>query len=123
MGAFSLMSDIPEKAVKCLNLALNSGATEGEWNAAAIRFVSILRSLKVGIECIIPKSPDTSRERKPTNRTKSADTFAKMPFGKFKGSAITDLPDWYVDWCLNQDFIKGKLRDEIEKEHKARSTF
>jgi uncharacterized protein (DUF3820 family) len=37
----------------------------------------------------------------------------KMPFGKFKGLAIADLPVSYLEWFLkkNNEFPKGKLGD------------
>jgi uncharacterized protein (DUF3820 family) len=34
----------------------------------------------------------------------------KMPFGKYKGSLICDLPDFYLEWFKRQGgFPKGKL--------------
>jgi uncharacterized protein len=34
----------------------------------------------------------------------------KMPFGKYKGSLLCDLPDAYLEWFLRKDgFPKGKL--------------
>ena len=26
----------------------------------------------------------------------------EMPFGKFKGTCIEDLPDWYLDWLVDE---------------------
>ncbi len=35
-----------------------------------------------------------------------------MPFGKYKGIAIADIPVFYLEWLLNKDgFPKGKLGD------------
>ena len=34
----------------------------------------------------------------------------KMPFGKYKGTLLCDLPDFYLEWFLRKDgFPKGKL--------------
>jgi len=34
---------------------------------------------------------------------------AKMPFGKYKGIFLIDLPEHYVVWYKNKGFPKGKL--------------
>lgn len=101
---------IPEKAIKCLNLALNHAAMEGEWNAAAIRFVAILRDAKIGIESINGNSIKNQSHQSPL-----------MPFGKFKGWAIADLPDWYLKWCMEQDFIKEPIKSELQREYDERN--
>jgi uncharacterized protein (DUF3820 family) len=33
----------------------------------------------------------------------------KMPFGKYKGILICDLPEAYLDWFSRKGFPKGKL--------------
>ena len=33
----------------------------------------------------------------------------KMPFGKYKGRRIIDLPEFYFVWFNQQGFPKGKL--------------
>lgn len=33
----------------------------------------------------------------------------KMPFGKFKGTALIDLPEPYVVWFHGQGFPEGEL--------------
>lgn len=33
----------------------------------------------------------------------------KMPFGKYEGLALIDLPEAYVVWFKNQGFPKGEL--------------
>lgn len=33
----------------------------------------------------------------------------KMPFGKFKGSLLIDLPEPYVVWFAGEGFPKGEL--------------
>jgi uncharacterized protein (DUF3820 family) len=37
-------------------------------------------------------------------------TMTHMPFGKFKGTPLEDLPDQYVIWLLEQDYVKSPLR-------------
>lgn len=33
----------------------------------------------------------------------------EMPFGKYKGRKLCDLPTHYVEWFATQGFPKGKL--------------
>jgi len=33
----------------------------------------------------------------------------KMPYGKYKGVIIADLPVFYLEWFATQGFPKGKL--------------
>lgn len=33
----------------------------------------------------------------------------KMPFGKYKGTYLIDLPDYYMVWYKNKGFPTGKL--------------
>jgi len=33
----------------------------------------------------------------------------KMPFGKYKGNVLCDLPVYYLEWFASQGFPKGKL--------------
>ena len=37
----------------------------------------------------------------------------KMPFGKFKGRHLIDLPEYYIVWYHNKGFPKGKLGDQL----------
>lgn len=34
---------------------------------------------------------------------------AKMPFGKYKGTYLIDLPEYYIVWYKNKGFPNGKL--------------
>ncbi|CAA0151753.1 DUF3820 family protein [Tenacibaculum maritimum] len=33
----------------------------------------------------------------------------KMPFGKYKGTYLIELPEYYIVWYRNHGFPKGKL--------------
>lgn len=33
----------------------------------------------------------------------------KMPFGKYKGAYLIDIPEYYIVWYRNKGFPKGKL--------------
>ncbi len=33
----------------------------------------------------------------------------KMPFGKYKGTYLIDIPDYYLVWYKNKGFPAGKL--------------
>lgn len=38
----------------------------------------------------------------------------KMPFGKYKGTFLIDLPEHYVVWHHNKGFPKGKLGNQLQ---------
>lgn len=38
----------------------------------------------------------------------------KMPFGKYKGRFLIDLPEHYIVWYNNKGFPKGKLGDQLK---------
>jgi uncharacterized protein len=38
----------------------------------------------------------------------------QMPFGKFKGRFLIDLPEYYIVWYRNKGFPKGKLGHQLE---------
>ena len=35
----------------------------------------------------------------------------RMPFGKYKGTYLIDIPEYYIVWYRNKGFPKGKLGD------------
>ncbi|MGY0427162.1 MAG: DUF3820 family protein [Polaribacter sp.] len=37
----------------------------------------------------------------------------KMPFGKYKGIFLIDLPEHYIVWYHNRGFPKGKLGQQM----------
>jgi uncharacterized protein (DUF3820 family) len=37
----------------------------------------------------------------------------KMPFGKYKGSFLIDLPEHYIVWYHNKGFPNGKLGQQM----------
>jgi uncharacterized protein len=39
---------------------------------------------------------------------------AKMPFGKYKGSRLVDLPERYIVWFSQNGFPKGKLGEMLQ---------
>jgi len=39
---------------------------------------------------------------------------AKMPFGKFKGKLLIDVPEPYLVWLKNQGFPKGKIGQQLQ---------
>ena len=38
----------------------------------------------------------------------------KMPYGKYKGKHLIDLPEFYVVWYRNKGFPKGKLGEQLQ---------
>jgi hypothetical protein len=39
--------------------------------------------------------------------------YPKMPFGKFKGYPLNELPGWYVKFLRQQDFVRSPLREQL----------
>jgi uncharacterized protein (DUF3820 family) len=39
---------------------------------------------------------------------------ARMPFGKYKGQLLIDLPEAYLVWFQRQAFPRGKLGQQLE---------
>lgn len=37
----------------------------------------------------------------------------KMPYGKYKGKHLIDLPEHYIVWYNNKGFPQGKLGDQL----------
>lgn len=37
----------------------------------------------------------------------------KMPYGKYKGRYLINLPEHYIVWYRNKGFPKGKLGDQL----------
>lgn len=44
----------------------------------------------------------------------------KMPFGKYKGRNIADLPGHYLEWFARQGFPKGKLGMMLSTMHEIK---
>ena len=38
----------------------------------------------------------------------------KMPFGKYEGILLCDLPDAYLEWFARKGFPKGKLGMQLQ---------
>jgi len=38
----------------------------------------------------------------------------KMPFGKYEGRYLIDLPEYYVVWYHRKGFPKGKLGEQLQ---------
>lgn len=38
----------------------------------------------------------------------------KMPFGKYEGKFLIDLPEYYVVWYNNKGFPKGELGEQLK---------
>ena len=44
----------------------------------------------------------------------------KMPFGKYRGFPVQDLPDDYLDWLHSLDDLHGRLRKAVDSEWQYR---
>lgn len=45
---------------------------------------------------------------------------ARMPFGKYKGRLLIDLPEPYVVWFANKGFPEGKLGRMLQVVHEIK---
>jgi uncharacterized protein len=39
---------------------------------------------------------------------------ARMPFGKYKGQLLIDLPEAYLVWFQRQGYPRGKLGEQLQ---------
>jgi hypothetical protein len=146
-----------EKLRKLLTLALNASAGEGEWQAAAIKFVGKLRKDGVNPEDVnVGTTPPyrgfdfgnfyaeaqkrqaaraqaqeydaykRARQDRYTPPPPQSDSFSsfRMPFGKYKGVPLSDIPPEYLTW-LNKwlgriDGFKA-LKEAVKKELESRN--
>jgi len=44
-----------------------------------------------------------------------------MPFGKYKGKDIVDIPSSYLKWLAKQDWVDGPLGKAVEEELRFRT--
>jgi len=44
----------------------------------------------------------------------------KMPFGKYKGNVISDIPEYYLVWFKQKGFPQGKLGILLETMYEIR---
>lgn len=44
----------------------------------------------------------------------------KMPFGKFKGSYLIDIPEYYFTWFKEKGFPQGKLGFMMQQMHEIK---
>lgn len=56
--------------------------------------------------------PITSEEQR---KNLEALAFAQMPFGKYKGYYLSDLPEYYLIWFKNKGFLEGKLGEQLQQ--------
>ena len=39
-----------------------------------------------------------------------------MPFGKYRGRLLRDLPGWYVEWLREQSYLRDPLKSALDAE-------
>ncbi|MFT6748402.1 MAG: hypothetical protein ACI9XR_000053 [Flavobacterium sp.] len=44
----------------------------------------------------------------------------KMPYGKYEGKHLIDLPEYYLVWLCNNRLPKGKLGDQLKLMHEIK---
>jgi uncharacterized protein (DUF3820 family) len=45
---------------------------------------------------------------------------ARMPYGKYQGRRLIDLPETYVIWLAGQGFPAGKLGRQLQEVHEIK---
>ena len=45
---------------------------------------------------------------------------AEMPFGKYKGRKLIELPEYYLVWFNRNGFPKGKLGEQLALVHEIK---
>jgi len=108
------MNEIPQKALKIITLALDPAAQDGEWQTAAIKFAKILRGMNFPPAFFDVKSVCRDGDDPPPSMS--------MPFGKFKGKPLTDLPDWYFGWVMDNIDLRDPLLSAMESEMERRKS-
>ena len=48
-----------------------------------------------------------------------------IPFGKFRGKLLADIPDWYIVWMSDQEFVEKDFPKiyamiKLEKEYRKK---
>ncbi|MCM4154499.1 DUF3820 family protein [Gramella sp. AN32] len=46
--------------------------------------------------------------------------YAKMPFGKYKGQYLSNIPEPYYVWFSQKGFPQGKLGDQLRQVHEMK---
>jgi Putative quorum-sensing-regulated virulence factor len=44
----------------------------------------------------------------------------RMPFGRYRGCLVTDLPDSYLEWLYRLDDLREPLHSAVDREWRAR---
>jgi uncharacterized protein (DUF3820 family) len=66
-----------------------------------------------------PKS-QISNQMSPDPELLKSIVTTQMPFGKYKGTLLCDLPDFYLEWFARQGFPKGKLGMQLHTVHEIK---
>lgn len=101
--------------MKLLRLALNKGAFAGESDNAAVMFIHKLRERNINADDLFVQPNIFPHYSTNFNNKDYADGYYTMPFGKYKGEYLEDIPTSYLIWVLeNCHSIKLNLRNAIE---------
>lgn len=105
----------PDRLSNIADLALHESTPEPEWQAAAIAFFRVLRNSNTPASAVLV----SSEAPRPYQPERSGN--ATMPFGKFKGTLLFEIPSDYLEFLLSCDWLRQPLRSKIEAELDARS--
>jgi uncharacterized protein (DUF3820 family) len=85
-----------EQERKLVILGLNSAAFPGEVDNCAIALFRSWRARGIDAERVIMGMVQATR----TARDLAAARGYIVPFGKFKGKSVAEIPSWYLHWLL-----------------------
>lgn len=92
---------LDRKHESIIRLALHANTPEGEWQASAIALFRVMRAAGVTADelCAALLAPMV--------------TWPAMPFGKYKGKRLPEVPLPYLRWVLTLGNLETHLRASI----------
>ncbi len=113
------IANCSERAAKILRLALDPAAADGEQQAAACLFVAALRKCGATIET--DAAPQLHHARTAAPASAWSPLTERMPFGKYKGARLADIPSDYLEWLISTAAnLRPPLRRAIATELESR---
>ena len=100
---------------KCVLIAMDQAAAEGEIIAAAGRFVTLLRKRYADGYALLQDLEKLPERLDGWGRRRAVFGKVQMTFGKYKGRHLDEIPATYLLWVLqNVMTLSPPLRESIE---------
>jgi hypothetical protein len=106
-------------------LTAAQGWSDGEWSAligimGGGRFATRDEIAATGLRLVQFRVYVGGSKRAARRREARVVTAARMPFGKFKGALLRELPDDYLCWLRSECDLREPLRMRVEREYQRR---